>query len=215
MAVVLVVADDLAGARQMAQALRRTGHTPILVPKARAALQDAIDGPDIILLDLRLSDRSEEELLRRLGSLPETTHIPVVVVTGGTEVATRLETREAGNVVAVLRAPVSDAQLGRTVNAALEGRRRGPVPEALRLAQHRRRELVRRLIAEGPDRIAFHVYRRLSADRATAGPSGRPWALSWAEIAEWARLEGLLDEEQASLLAGGPAAGAHEAREDS
>ena len=64
----------------------------------------------------------------------------------------------------------------------------------------RARELIRRLIAEGPDRIAFHVYRRVVADRVCTGTSLSTDALSWPEIAEWAQLEGLLDQEQARRL---------------
>lgn len=61
-------------------------------------------------------------------------------------------------------------------------------------------ELIRRLIAEGPDRIAYHAYRRVTADRIPAGTSLPTEALSWPEIAEWAQQEGLLDAEQARLL---------------
>jgi hypothetical protein len=64
----------------------------------------------------------------------------------------------------------------------------------------RAHELIRRLIAEGSDRIAFHVYRRVAADRVYAGNSLSTDTPSWPEIAEWARREGLLDLEQARLL---------------
>lgn len=66
--------------------------------------------------------------------------------------------------------------------------------------RERQRELILHLIVEGPDWLAFHVSRRLYADR--TGPKGRILAdaLTWAEIAEWGKREGLLDAEQASLL---------------
>ena len=62
------------------------------------------------------------------------------------------------------------------------------------------RKLIRRLIAEGSEPIAFHVYRRVAADRVYAGTSLATDALSWLEIAEWAQREGLLNQEQARLL---------------
>jgi hypothetical protein len=66
----------------------------------------------------------------------------------------------------------------------------------------RRREAIRRLIMEGPDRLAFHVYRRMWADRGHSGQLGMVEPLTWREIADWAQLEGLLDGAQAQLLRG-------------
>jgi DNA-binding response OmpR family regulator len=56
MAAILIVEDDELVAGQMARTLRKAGHVPILAPDARSALDEAVDRPDVILLDLGLPD---------------------------------------------------------------------------------------------------------------------------------------------------------------
>jgi CheY-like chemotaxis protein len=200
MATVLIVEDDGLVAGRMVQMLRKADHTPVRAPDARSALREALDRPDVILLDLRLPDLPGQEILRRLGSQPETADIPVVVITGCQESARALEGEGSGQVAHVLLKPVSEPQLCQAVDHVLSGRQAAPIA-AFRLVRHRQRELVRRLIVEGPDRLAFHVYRRLCADRSRAGAAaGGADVLTWEQIAEWARLEGLLDAEQVGLV---------------
>jgi CheY-like chemotaxis protein len=201
MATVLVVEDDGLVAGRMVQMLRNADHTPVRAADARSALREALERPDVILLDLRLPDLPGQEILRQLRSQPRTADIPVVIVTGCQESARALQTTSDPQVADVLLKPVSEPQLCRAVDNVLTGRQTPSPIGACRLTQHRQRELVRRLIVDGPDRLAFHVYRRLCADRS------RPWAaggsaevLSWRQIAEWARLEGLLEPEEASLI---------------
>lgn len=69
-----------------------------------------------------------------------------------------------------------------------------------------RREVIRRLIVQGPDRLAGHIYRRLCADRVRVTPIAGPRPLAWAELAQWARLEGLVTEAEARLLGASPVA---------
>jgi CheY-like chemotaxis protein len=200
MATVLIVEDDGLVAGRMVQMLRKADHTPVRAPDARSALREALDRPDVILLDLRLPDLPGQEILRQLGSQPETADIPVVVITGCQEAARALEGSGSGQVADVLLKPVSEPQLCQAVDNVLSGRQAAPIA-AFRLVRHRQRELVRRLIVDGPDRLAFHVYRRLCADRSRVGAAaGGADVLSWGQIAEWARLEGLLDLEQANLV---------------
>ncbi len=45
--------------------------------------------------------------------------------------------------------------------------------------------------------MVFHMDRRVSADRTRNRGVNATEVLTWAEIAEWARVEGLLDAEQA------------------
>ncbi len=73
--------------------------------------------------------------------------------------------------------------------------------------------LVQRLIETGSERLAFHVYQRLCADRSQASCATARDVPTWAEIARWARAEGVISEEQAGLIA--PAASARGGHEPS
>ncbi len=199
MAAILIVEDDGLVAGQMARTLRQAGHTPILAHDGCTALQEVISRPDAILLDLGLPDLPGEELLRRLKSQPETAHIPVLVITGKKEAAAQLKKTEGGSIADILLKPVSGAQLREVVDTALAGKRELGA-DALRLARERQRGIILRLIVEGSDSLAFHVSRRLCADRMKTKSPRLADALTWEEIAEWGVREGLLDVEEASLL---------------
>lgn len=199
MAAILIVEDDGLVAGHLARILRQAGHTPILAPDARSALQEARDRPDAILLDLGLPDLPGEELLWRLQSTPETSRIPVLVITGKREAAAHLRGSAKGSVADILLKPVSGAQLREVLETALAGQQEKN-EDALRLARERQRDLILHLITEGPDSLAFHVSRRLCADRTKTRSAWSAEALTWEEIADWGLREGLLDAEQASLL---------------
>ncbi|MFI5342553.1 MAG: PleD family two-component system response regulator [Candidatus Methylomirabilales bacterium] len=189
--------DDGLVTGKMARTLRQAGHVPILAPDAQSALDEAADRPDVILFDLGLPDLPVKELLERLQSQPNTAHIPVLVITGEGEAAAYL--REDGRVADVLLKPVSGVKLREAVDTILATQEQ-PDAEALRLDRQRQREVILRLIVEGPDPLVFHISRRLCADRTNARRSIHAETLTWADIAEWGKREGLLDAEQASLL---------------
>jgi len=199
MAAILIVEDDDSLALAEASILRQAGHVPIHAPDARTALQEAADRPDLILLDLRLPDLPGEELLRRLKSRPETAQIPVLVITGYPEAAAQLRAAEEASVVDILLKPFATTRLSQMVESILS---ESPAqdPEERSLLLHRQQGIIRRLIEEGPDSLVFHVYRRLRADRVGRRSLTSAEALTWTEIAEWAKREGLLDPEQASVL---------------
>ncbi len=197
---ILVVENDGLVAAHMARTLREAGHTPILALDARAAFQELADAPDLVLLDLGLPDLPGEGFLRRLRSQPETAQIPVVVLTGHRQAGTRLGDSEIGGVAAILVKPTSGSQLRQAVDRALAGTHRAPDPDALRVLRERQRDLILRLIVEGSDTLAFHVARRLSADRTGPKSRGAARSLTWGEVAAWGTREGLLDEEEARLL---------------
>jgi hypothetical protein len=73
-------------------------------------------------------------------------------------------------------------------------------PESVSVVRQRQYQLLERLIVEGSDALAFHVCRRLQADRTRM--IGPIWAdtLTWVEIAEWATRERLLNAEEVPLL---------------
>jgi DNA-binding response OmpR family regulator len=207
MASILIVTDDGVLAREMARALRQAGHTPVLAPDAHAALREACTGPDAIVVDLGMPDLPGLPFLQRLREVPETARCPVVVLAGGRE-AEQVRNAHLPRGTKVLRKPVSGSRLSRAVLAALTRSGRPP-KEWLRRSwrESRRRELVRRLIAEGPDRLAVHLYRRLTLDRGRNPEPEAVDALTWPELARWARLEHLVDEAEERLLAEGLAEG--------
>lgn len=75
--------------------------------------------------------------------------------------------------------------------------RRPEIPSNVRC-----RELIRRLIIEGPDALALQIYRRLDVDRMKCRPLAPGGPPTWPEIAEWAEREGLMDPAEARLLGG-------------
>jgi DNA-binding response OmpR family regulator len=201
MATILIVEEDGVLAWQMVRTLRQASYLPILASYSQAALREAREHPDVIVLDLELLDSPGEELLAHLHSHPETAHIPVLAITWQREAALHL--REDGRVADVLRKPLSGVLLREAVDTILATQEQ-PDAEALRLDRQRQRELILRLIVEGPDPLVFHISRCPCADRTSARSSIHAEALTWADIAEWGKREGLLDAEQASLLRRGP-----------
>jgi CheY-like chemotaxis protein len=198
----------------MARILRGSGHTPILASDGRSALLEASDRPDLVLLDLGLPDVPGEELLRHLKNRPESAGIPVVVVTGKTEAAAQLKAVAKDIVADILLKPVSGAQLCQAVDAALAGQLELD-SDPLRPIRESQRDIIHRLIVDGPDPLVFHICRRLSLDRMGGRGSMSAEALTWADIAEWGKREGLLDAEQAHLLRRLPVTGGQRARASS
>ena len=190
MARILIVDDDGLVARQMARTLREAGHTLAMACNGRSALQEAAERPDVVLLDLGLPDVSGETLLVQLKSYPDTAPIPVLVVIGKRNEAAQLKASAQEWVAEVLLKPVSSVQL----------RQASETEEPLGTVWERQSQLVQRLIVEGSDSLVFHTSRRLSSDRTRGRGSLLADALSWSEISELAKHEGLVDAEQASLL---------------
>jgi len=197
-ATILIMEDDGLITRHMARMLRDAGHTPALASDGRSALREAAERPDVVLLDLGLPDLPGEAVFKQLKSRPDTGQIPILIVTGRTEAARHLRESSKGW-AGILLKPVSSVQLRQGVDAALAARQEMDA-DALRLAQDRQRQLIQHLIVEGSDSLVFHTCRRLSWDRTRGTHSPLGDALTWTEISEWAKCEGLVDSEQASLL---------------
>ena len=197
MALVLVVEEDEVLAQQMARTLRRTGHLPIFASDAQSALRRVEERPDVILLDLELPDVQGEDLLARLRGHLETVPTPVLAITWRREAAAQL--REKGTVAHVLFKPVSGVHLREAVDRVLVTQGH-PTVEGLRLDRQRQQELILRLIAHASDPLVLHISRRICADRTNARGAHHEESLSWADIADWGKREGLLNADQASLL---------------
>ncbi len=199
MATILLVEEDGLTAQRMARSLRQAGHSLRLARDGQAALGEAC-AADLVVLDLRLPDRSGEEVLAELKRQPVTASLPVLVLASKPGAAAFLRAGRADQVAGLLLKPVEEAELLQAVSLALATT---PTWASDSLVEARRRQsaLIWRLIVEGPDPFVLQLCRRLTADR-----EARPWvpspsALGWPDLAQWAHREGLVDEEQARLLA--------------
>jgi CheY-like chemotaxis protein len=94
---VLVVEDDPDSRAMMAQMLEAFGARVVLAESASAALGAlAHQTPDLILCDLRLAERDDFGLIRRLREEPRLSGKPVVAVTARGSAADYQQTWEAG-----------------------------------------------------------------------------------------------------------------------
>lgn len=200
MATILIAEHDRLAAGRMAYALREAGHAVLLAGDARVALHELQASPHIVFLDLDLPDPSGGQLLDHLRRSAQTARIPVILLGTRRGAEAQLAAPVTGQRVGILVKPVSIEEVLQAVRAALRGGA-DPAPEALCLTEHRRSEIIRRLIIEGPDRVAFHVYRRLAADRTLRAGANPPECLTWEQIAQWAKLERLVTSEEADLVA--------------
>jgi CheY-like chemotaxis protein len=83
---VLVVEDDLDNRQALADVLRAMGLRVLAVASGRegaAAARELV--PDLVLLDFRLPDVTGLDVCRDLRTAPETTDIPIVIVTASPE----------------------------------------------------------------------------------------------------------------------------------
>ncbi|HPD91730.1 MAG: diguanylate cyclase [Rhodobacter sp.] len=94
----ILIVDDLATNRIILKVkLNAAFHETLQAATGRDALDIARrEQPKLILLDMMLPDISGIEVCRRLRSLPETQHIPVVIITASGDRANRLKALEAG-----------------------------------------------------------------------------------------------------------------------
>ena len=203
---ILIAEHDREVASRLERTLRKAGYTVLLAHDARSALsvlQDAVALLQLVLLDLGLPDPTGGELLRRLTGHSETARIPLLLLGDRREIQTHLGALGNLPLSSILVEPVSFKEMLQAVQAALRGDQTSYLDVRAR-AEHRRRELIRHLIVQGPDRLAFHVYRRLAAERMARTGRKPADSLTWAQIAEWARLEGLVTSKEADLLGRAP-----------
>lgn len=94
---ILVVDDEPAVCSSLARLLRFRGYEVATEENAAGALEAArLLRPDVILLDVQLPDLDGFEVCRRLRADPETRLIPIVLVTGLSEVDDRVRGFDAG-----------------------------------------------------------------------------------------------------------------------
>ena len=84
--VVLIVDDVPDNLSVLHDALDESGYTVLIATSGQAALQRAVQAlPDVILLDAMMPGMDGFEVARRLKSTPQTSHIPIIFMTGLTE----------------------------------------------------------------------------------------------------------------------------------
>jgi DNA-binding response OmpR family regulator len=197
----LVVDDEESMAWVVTYWLRMAGHTPIVAATGAAALQAAGAHPDLILLDLGLPDLPGAEVLRRLKAQPETTRIPVVVVSGQPDAAALVAESGARAVAAILRKPLQFPELCAVMVAVLEA----PAAWAAPTGPPPRGQLIYRLVTEGSNALVRQVCLRLDADRTPHWGTPVSALPCWADLARLAQREGLLSKAEGTLLAAEPA----------
>ncbi|RZL09177.1 MAG: response regulator transcription factor [Rubrivivax sp.] len=102
--VVLIVDDVPDNLSLLHDALDEAGYTVLVATHGEAALQRAAQSvPDIILLDAIMPGIDGFEVARRLKSMPETAHIPIVFMTGLTETEHVVAAFDAGGVDYVIK----------------------------------------------------------------------------------------------------------------
>ncbi|MFW9615708.1 response regulator [Aquabacterium sp.] len=102
--VVLIVDDVPDNLSLLHDALDEAGYTVLVATHGEAALQRASQSvPDIILLDAVMPGMDGFEVARRLKAQPETSHIPIVFMTGLTETEHVVAAFQAGSVDYVVK----------------------------------------------------------------------------------------------------------------
>ena len=134
----ILVVDDNPSKRYLTRRwLLSGGFTVVEAESGFEALEKALDGPDLIVLDVRLPDLHGFEVLRRLKRHQATAHIPVLQMSA---LLTSPEDRAAGleeGADGYLTYPIEQAELTATVRALLRVR---AAESRLRASEERYRE---------------------------------------------------------------------------
>ncbi len=128
MARILVVTPDPAEARLLDAHLRSGGHVPVHTSSGREALSIARASlPDLVLLDGSLPDSSSGDVCRTLAASPETSAIPVVILSHRGDEVDRVIGFELGASDYVTK-PYSLRELSLRIAAILRRARPEPAP---------------------------------------------------------------------------------------
>jgi len=119
----ILLAEDDRFLRKAAEAtLRRSGFTVFTAVDGEEALRLAqAEIPDLILLDLIMPKLQGFEVLRSLKQSPETSHIPVIVLSNLGQDRDIQQAMESGAVAYLVKANLSLEELVKHVEAALPG----------------------------------------------------------------------------------------------
>ncbi|WP_411879703.1 response regulator [Polaromonas sp. YR568] len=122
--VVLIVDDVPDNLSVLHDALDESGYTVLVATNGEAALQRALQArPDIVLLDAMMPGMDGFEVAKRLKAMAETTHIPIIFMTGLTETEHLVAALEAGGVDYVTK-PIKPKEVMARMGVHLQGARR-------------------------------------------------------------------------------------------
>jgi DNA-binding response OmpR family regulator/DNA-binding CsgD family transcriptional regulator len=121
--VVLIVDDVPDNLSLLHDALDEEGYTVLVATHGEAALQRARQAvPDIILLDAIMPGMDGFEVARQLKAMAETSHIPIVFMTGLTETEHVVAAFQAGGVDYVVK-PIRPREVLARIEAHMQGAR--------------------------------------------------------------------------------------------
>ena len=121
--VVLIVDDVPDNLAMLHDALDESGYTVLVALDGQTALQRAAQAlPDIVLLDAMMPVMDGFEVARRLKSTPQTSHIPIIFMTGLTETEHLVAALEAGGVDYVTK-PIKPKEVLARMSVHLQGAR--------------------------------------------------------------------------------------------
>src|SRR6186713_1460299 len=122
--IVLIVDDVPDNLSVLHDALDESGYTVLVATNGEAALQRALQAlPDIVLLDAMMPGMDGFEVAKRLKSMAETAHIPIIFMTGLTETEHLVAALEAGGVDYVTK-PIKPKEVMARMGVHLQGARR-------------------------------------------------------------------------------------------
>jgi CheY-like chemotaxis protein len=116
---ILYVDDDVLNRRLVQKMVKSFGYAYVDAPDAKEGIRLAsLQQPDLIIMDYMLPDMDGLEATLSLKSLPYTTNIPVIMLTG--DVMITPEIAKSVGCIAYLNKPVSMNTLLRTIVQVLE-----------------------------------------------------------------------------------------------
>jgi DNA-binding response OmpR family regulator len=116
---ILLVEDDTTLARATIRILVAKGYEVVVAFDGLSAVAlGRKEQPDLVILDIGLPAGGGVSVLERLRSLPATSMVPVIVVSGGIAFEQQMDL-ESGGVEAILQKPVPPDVLVEAVQAAL------------------------------------------------------------------------------------------------
>jgi CheY-like chemotaxis protein len=94
---ILIVDDDREQVAALALRLQRLGFATLLAHEGRSGLRLAREHhPDVVLLDVRLPDLDGLAICGELADAPDTSHIPIIIVSGSDQPDVVRSARAAG-----------------------------------------------------------------------------------------------------------------------